>query len=123
MFRLPARELNMVFDFDMVNLGRPSHDKHLSGPHTLQQFVETVKKIQDLLKDKNADPWVTVFGENHDQARSISRFATDSPQYRVKAAKLMAIVLASLSGTLFLYQGQEIGMTNFPKRLGRKRDP
>ena len=59
--------------------------------------------------------WTSVFLENHDQARSISRFASDDPKYRAVSGKLLAMMLATLTGTLFIYEGQEIGMINCPK--------
>jgi len=50
-----------------------------------------------------------------DQGRSISRYASDAPEYRVLSAKMLAIMMCALTGTLFIYQGQEIGMINIPK--------
>jgi oligo-1,6-glucosidase len=112
-----SREMDMVFDFDMCNLGgRYDVVPHLTWKHTLPEFKKAVLKAQEFLK-QNA--WTTVFAENHDQGRSLSRFATDDPRYRVKAGKMFAILLATLSGTLFIYQGQEIGMVNIPKDWGR----
>lgn len=61
------------------------------------------------------DGWNTVFIENHDNPRSISRYADDSDQYRDKSAKLLSLMQTTLSGTLFVYQGEEIGMRNVPK--------
>ena len=109
------REFSCVFDFDVVSLGARhggSAKKYQTGPHTLPDFKDAFKKQQNLIR--GTDAWTTVFLENHDQARSLSRFATDDPKYRVKAAKMLATLCACLSGTLFLYQGQEIGMYNFP---------
>ena len=53
--------------------------------------------------------------ENHDQGRIISRVANDSLQYRAKCAKLLAMFQCSLTGTLFIFQGQEIGLCNVPQ--------
>lgn len=109
-------ELSCVFDFDVVSLGG-RHDaavkKHHTYKYVLPDFKEAFKKVQDLIQD--TDAWGTVFLENHDQARSLSRFATDKDDYREKAAKMLAVLLSTLSGTLFLYQGQEIGMYNIPE--------
>lgn len=63
---------------------------------------------------KGTDAWSTVFIENHDQPRCITRFGNDK-EYRVESGKLLAMLEASLTGTLFIYQGQEIGMTNVPR--------
>jgi oligo-1,6-glucosidase len=107
-----ARELDMVFDFDMVCLGgRMDVPAHETWRHTLPEFKEAVTKVQHFL-----------FAENHDQGRSISRFATDDAKHHLKAGKLFATLLGTLSGTLFLYQGQEIGMTNIPQDWGAPKN-
>jgi oligo-1,6-glucosidase len=111
-----SRELDMIFDFGMIRVGREEVDPHLTWKHELPEVKKALLKMQRLLQ--RPDTWTTVFAENHDQGRSLSRFATDDPKYRIKAGKLLAIMLATLSGTLFLYQGQEIGMTNIPKEWG-----
>lgn len=59
--------------------------------------------------------WNALYLENHDQSRSVSRWGCDKPQFRALSAKMFATILGFQSGTLFLYQGQEIGMTNIPK--------
>lgn len=60
------------------------------------------------------DGWTTAFMENHDQARCVSRFGDDSPEWRVQSGKMLALMNAALSGTLYIYQGQELGMINLP---------
>lgn len=62
----------------------------------------------------NNDGWNALYLENHDQARSVSRFTSDEPEYHGYAAKMLATFLALQSGTVFLYQGQELGMTSVP---------
>ncbi|ONH71649.1 Alpha-glucosidase MAL32 [Saccharomyces cerevisiae] len=59
------------------------------------------------------DCWSTIYLENHDQPRSITRFGDDSPKNRVISGKLLSVLLVSLSGTLYVYQGQELGEINF----------
>jgi oligo-1,6-glucosidase len=110
------RELDIVFDFDAVDLGKRATAKHEWFKPALSDFKQTFVKAQDLLV--GTDAWTTVFLENHDQQRSINRFTTDDPKYMVKAGKILAMLLATLSGTLFLYQGQEIGMVNVPDSWG-----
>lgn len=61
------------------------------------------------------DGWNSVFIENHDNPRSVSRFTDDSDKYRDKGPKLLALMQTTLSGTLFVYQGEEIGLRNMPK--------
>ncbi len=70
------------------------------------RFFKTLTKWQESLN------WNTVYFENHDQPRSVSRFGDDGI-YHDESAKALAILLMSLRGTAFLYEGQEIGMTNF----------
>ena len=107
-------ELSMVFDFAMMRVGlEDSFDQLDWKRHTLPQLKVAVEKAQLLADD---DAWTTVFAENHDSSRSLNRFATASPPAsRIKAGRMLAIFLGALTGTLFLYQGQEIGMTNIPE--------
>lgn len=65
-----------------------------------------------LTKWQNALPWNTVYFENHDQPRSVSRYGNDV-EYHDQSAKALATLLLTLRGTPFLYEGEEIGMTNF----------
>ncbi|OCT46397.1 Alpha-glucosidase [Cladophialophora carrionii] len=114
-----AGELSCVFDFDVVMLGTATHGggkKHHTVRHTLPQFKDAIRKAQDLIR--GTDAWTTVFLENHDQGRSLTRFATDQPEWREKAAKMLATLMCTLTGTLFIYQGQEIGMYNHPEHWG-----
>ena len=107
-----SNELNMILDFDICLLGkRGLVQKHEIQSWALPDFKEAVLKTQRIISE--TDGWPTCFAENHDLPRSIPTYVTDDPRYRAKAGRLMALFLATLSGTLFLYQGQEIGMTNF----------
>ncbi|KAH8175125.1 alpha amylase, catalytic domain-containing protein [Sarocladium implicatum] len=110
-----SRELDMVFNFDTVNLGQTPGNRFLPLPFDNSDFKRNLTKWQRLPETHGA--WTTVFLENHDQGRSVSRFASDQPQYRETAAKMLAMVLSTMTGTLFLYQGQEIGMINAPLSL------
>ena len=65
-----------------------------------------------LTKWQNVLPWNTVYFENHDQPRSVSRYGNDA-EYHDQSAKALATLLLTLRGTPFLYEGEEIGMTNF----------
>lgn len=78
----------------------------------MSEFKKAVEIIQTLLK--GTDGWTASFMENHDVPRSISHFASDKPEHRVQSGKLLALLNGSLSGTLYIYQGQEIGMINMP---------
>ncbi|KAM0281792.1 hypothetical protein ACHAQH_003374 [Verticillium albo-atrum] len=104
--------LDMVFNFDTVNLGQTPGNRFLPIPFDNNDFKRTLTKWQTLSDVHEA--WPTVFLENHDQGRSVSRFASDLAQYREAAANMLATVLSTMTGTLYLYQGQEIGMINAP---------
>lgn len=59
-----------------------------------------------------------VFIENHDHARCVSRFGNDSPAWRAISAKMLAVLEVTQTGTVYVYQGQELGMKNFPRTWG-----
>ncbi|KAE8830224.1 hypothetical protein HRS9139_06848 [Pyrenophora teres f. teres] len=108
------RQLNMVFQFDVVDVGQGPYKFQTTPKNwTLPDFKRAIARTQDLVRPPS-DGWTTVFLENHDQARSITRFTSDAPEHRVPGGKMLALMMCALSGTLFIYQGQEIGMTNFP---------
>ena len=65
--------------------------------------------------------WNALYLENHDQPRSVSRYASADPKYRAISSKMLATFIGCQSGTLFVYQGQELGMTNVPKDWGIDR--
>jgi alpha-glucosidase len=106
-------ELNMVFHFDMVYTGMGTIRKYIPEPFDLRHVKTALAKWQCFIQ--GTDMWTTSFAENHDSARSISRFASDAPEYRVQSSKMLALMLTTLTGTLFIYQGQEIGMVNIPR--------
>jgi oligo-1,6-glucosidase len=110
-------QLSMVFQFDIVDLGHGKTSKFDLQPFTISDFKSCLNNVQTLILG-DAEAWTTTFLENHDQARSISRFASASPENRVKSGKLIAMLLATLTGTLFIYQGQEIGMLNVDDSWG-----
>ncbi|KAN0065909.1 hypothetical protein ACQY0O_001042 [Thecaphora frezii] len=107
-----SNELSEVFQFSLVDLGRDPVDIFRTKEYYLVDFKEIIDKWQRFTDDNDA--WTTVFCENHDQARSISRYASDKPEHITDSGKLLALLNTTLSGTLYIYQGQEIGMTNVP---------
>lgn len=112
-----ARELDMAHEFSTIRLGTGGNifqGKYLYEPFSLSTLKQSVEKWQVFAE--GTDSWHTVFIENHDNGRAVSRFGDDSaPESRQKSAKVIALWQATLTGTLFLYQGQEIGMSNMPK--------
>ncbi|ORY11268.1 glycoside hydrolase superfamily [Clohesyomyces aquaticus] len=111
------KQLNMVFQFDVVDIGQGPY-KFQTTPknYSLPDLKRAIERTQVL--HRGNDGWTTAFLENHDQSRSISRFGNDSPEHRVASGKMLAMMMAALSGTLFIYQGQEMGMVNFPLEWG-----
>ncbi|KAL4779865.1 glycoside hydrolase superfamily [Aspergillus varians] len=113
------KQLNMVFSFDVVDLGMGKDYKFLTKHRdwVLPELKTAIQRAQNILN--GTDGWATVFMENHDQARSVSRFGSDkTPELREASAKMLALFQCTLSGTQFVYQGQEIGMVNVPEEWG-----
>jgi len=110
------KELDMVFQFDITHLGQGApggNSKYDFTVWKLPEMKRIVEKWQTFID--GTDGWTTVFNENHDNGRSVSRYGNDAPEWKEKSAKMLALWLVVQTGTLFLYQGQEIGMTNAPK--------
>jgi oligo-1,6-glucosidase len=98
----------MIFNFDAVRIGHPGR---LWTGWTLPQ-LKAIYTQQD--RGLDAHNWNTIFLSNHDNPRVVSTFGDDSDQYRVPSAKLLATMLLTLKGTPFIYQGDELAMTNYP---------
>ncbi len=108
----PARaELDMVFQFEHVDLDNGPGGKWDVVPITGRDLVDSLARWQDGLADVG---WNSLYLGNHDQPRCVSRFGDDSPEHREASAKALATVLHLLRGTPFVYQGDELGMTNHP---------
>ncbi len=101
-------ELDMILHFDAVRLNRQGW-KWI--PWTLPDLKAIYARFE---RELDAHSWNTVFLSNHDNPRPISNFGDDSPVYRVASAKVLATMLLTLKGTPFIYQGDELGMTNYP---------
>ncbi|TVY23949.1 Alpha-glucosidase [Lachnellula hyalina] len=106
------KQLDMIFQFDIVDLGGGKIHKYEYEGYQLSEMKAIIAKWQQFID--GSDGWTTVFCENHDQGRSVSRFASDAPEWRERSSKLLAIMMCAMTGTLFIYQGQEIGMINAP---------
>jgi len=103
-----ARELDMVFTFEHVEVDQAGMKWELV-PLRLPVLKATLAEYQYGLEQAG---WNSLYFENHDQPRSVSRFGDDSPAFRVASAKTLATTLHLLKGTPYVYQGQELGMTN-----------
>jgi alpha-glucosidase len=118
-----SQELDMSLEMDifMVHCDWYSPWYEQKRP-PLPLIKDCILKSQSLLDDEG---WTTTFMESHDYGRSVSRFGPGDGPHREAAAKMMALLVGTLSGTLFIYQGEEIGMTNFPTHWNQHdlRDP
>lgn len=105
-----AHELNMVFQFEHVE-GDGKYGKWTDEKIPLVTLKRTLSRWQTELYGK---AWNSLFWDNHDQPRAVSRFGDDRPMYREVSAKMLATCLHMLQGTPYIYQGEELGMTNYP---------
>ncbi|MBM7113137.1 glycoside hydrolase family 13 protein [Archangium primigenium] len=103
-------ELNMVFHFEHVFLGdeQAERGKWSNPPLALPDIKRVLARWQTGLHGRG---WNSLYWDNHDQPRAVSRFGDDR-QYRVESAKMLCTVLLFMQGTPYIYQGQELGMTN-----------
>ncbi|MDO4621204.1 MAG: alpha-glucosidase [Lachnospiraceae bacterium] len=105
-------ELGMVFHFehtDGASEGRNVIGKWNYQPPRMPHIRQILNKWQTGLEGK---AWGSLYWDNHDQPRVVSRFGNDAPQWRVLSAKMLATVLHMMKGTPYVYQGEEFGMTN-----------
>ena len=102
------KELNMVFHFDHLQIDFGLGGKFDPQPIDFIKFKKVFSDWDSLLKNKG---WNSIFLGNHDFSRIVSRFGNDK-KYRNESAKLLATLLMTLRGTPYIYQGDEIGMTN-----------
>ena len=105
-----AHELDMVFQFEHVD-GDGKYGKWTDEKIPLVTLKKTLSRWQTELYGK---AWNSLFWDNHDQPRAVSRFGDDRPMYREVSAKMLATCLHMLQGTPYIYQGEELGMTNYP---------
>ncbi|EWT02457.1 alpha-amylase [Intrasporangium oryzae NRRL B-24470] len=104
------RELDMVFTFEHVDLDvKPGGVKWDIADLPLPVLKRNLQSWQLGLADVG---WNSLYWNNHDQPRAVSRFGDDSPEHRVSSAKTLATVLHLHRGTPYVYQGEELGMTN-----------
>ncbi len=107
------KELNMIFIFDIVDIdGVPGQARFSTRDWKMPEFKEVVSHWQRVMIER--DGWNAIFLENHDNPRSVSRYVDDSDAFRDRGAKLLALMHTTLNGTLYVYQGQELGLRNAP---------
>ena len=98
----------MVLQFEHVELDHGPNGRWDVRPWSPDDLIKILTKWQTDLKGEG---WNSIYFENHDQPRSLSRFG-DEKEYGEQSAKLLATLLLTLKGTPYIYQGEEIGMTN-----------
>lgn len=104
-----ASELSMVFQFEHICLDQePGKDKWDTIPLSLPRLKECYNRWQQELHGKG---WNSLFLNNHDLPRTVSRWGNDGA-YRVESAKMLATMLYGMEGTPYIFQGEELGMTN-----------
>jgi Glycosidases len=110
LYSTPDRnELSMVFQFEHITAGWDEvHGKWRPKPFDLIEFKRIIKKWQTDLYDQ---AWNSLFWSNHDLPRAVSKYG-NADSYRVESAKMLATTFHLLQGTPYIYQGEEIGMTN-----------
>ncbi|WP_368196002.1 alpha,alpha-phosphotrehalase [Aeromonas sp. R2-2] len=105
---LDGSELSMVFNFHHLKVDYPNGNKWTKAPF---DFLELKRIFNHWQSGMHGKGWSALFWCNHDQPRIVSRFG-DEGEHRVVAAKMLASTLHGLQGTPYIYQGEEIGMTN-----------
>jgi oligo-1,6-glucosidase len=106
-------ELNMVFQFEHMSVDQGPAGKFDYVGLDLVALKKSLHRWQLALADVG---WNSLYWNNHDQPRVVSRFGDDDPEYWAASAKALATVLHGMRGTPFVYQGEELGMTNYPFR-------
>lgn len=102
-------ELDMIFQFGIIDLDGVRSGDWSPKPYTLKDIKEVLEKWQGKLEPDELEGLVL---NNHDNPRSVSRYVSDNPQFRIAGAKMLATMLHGLKGVPFIYQGEELGMTN-----------
>ncbi len=105
---LDGEELSMVFAFHHLKVDYPNGEKWVAAP---PDFVELKKIFAKWQQGMHERAWNALFWCNHDQPRIVSRFGGEGV-WRVPSAKMLAMVLHGMQGTPYIYQGEELGMTN-----------
>ena len=101
----------MVFQFEHMDVDADANNKWTDKKMDLRDMKQVLTKWQKGLEEI---AWNSLFWENHDQPRSISRYGNDSKEYHDVSAKMLATCLHMMQGTPYVYQGEELGMTNVP---------
>ena len=96
------KELNMAYAFEGVDIAKPEG-------YSLAQFKKVFSKWDAEFAEKG---WLSIFLANHDQARMVTRFGNDAPEYRDLSSKMLTTFIMTMRGTPYYYNGDELAMTN-----------
>ena len=112
-FIAPERqELDMLYHFGAADI---RNETEADDPATgIPYSLLALKRMYAEWDAAVGDGWPTIYLGNHDQPRTVSAFGDDRPQWRVRSAKMLATCLHMMEGTPYIYQGEELGMTNCP---------
>jgi oligo-1,6-glucosidase len=112
LFTDPERaELDMVFQFEHMRVDHGPGGRFDPRPLRLTDLKATLGRWQRALSERG---WNSLYWNNHDQPRVVSRFGSDDPAHRARSAKALGTVLHMHRGTPYVFQGEELGMTNYP---------
>ncbi|KXS94918.1 hypothetical protein AC578_3934 [Pseudocercospora eumusae] len=107
--RPERRELNMIYQYDLFDIDCGKTGKFSAREWEWSEFKTLIAKWQSALSYSSGG-WATVWLESHDTGRSVTRFGDRTEANRSKVAKMLALLESTLGGTLFVYQGQELGL-------------
>ncbi|KDR69930.1 hypothetical protein GALMADRAFT_230296 [Galerina marginata CBS 339.88] len=114
------KELNMVFQFEIMDLDSPKEGQDFEPLMFKEWKLSDLRRIithwQQYKREEGF--WNAIFIENHDHSRVVSRFGNDSDAWRGISAKMLAVLQITQGGTQFVFQGQELGLKNFPRSWG-----
>lgn len=113
-----GKEFSMVFQFEHIGLDQKGKEKWDLAPLPFLELKEVLNKWQTELYGRG---WNSLFWNNHDLPRIVSRWGNDR-EYRAESAKMLATLLHGMQGTPYIYQGEELGMTNVDFTIGDCRD-
>ncbi len=109
---LDGSELSMVFQFEHMDADfHPVYGRYAAQHKNLPRLKATLARWQ---RELDGVAWNSLYWDNHDQPRVVSRYGSEEPEYRELSAKMLATCLHMMQGTPYVYQGEELGMTNYP---------
>ena len=113
-----GREVNMVFQFEHMDVDSDGENKWTDKKMDLRKMKEVLTRWE---KGLEGIAWNSLFWDNHDLPRIVSRWGNDK-EYRVESAKMLAILLHGMQGTPYIFEGEELGMTNVHYNIEDYRD-